>query len=150
MTTLPRIDTIALSKALIGFDRVFDTFESRFSNQLNSNYPPHNIIRYDDNNYVIELAVAGFTKDEISVEVQHDRLEIKGTKLKQDNPEIHYMHRGLSARDFSKQFSLAEHIIVKDANIDNGILTVMLERIVPDEMKVRTIEIQDKNRLTSS
>jgi len=141
---LPKIDTLTLSKALVGFDRVFNTFESRFAQQMNSNYPPHNIIRIDDTNYLIEIAVAGFEKSEINIEVQQDQLTITGEKDKTDVPEMEYLYRGLSSRNFVRQFSLAEHIVVNSATFNNGILSIQLERIVPEEKKPRIIEIQEK------
>lgn len=150
MNTLPKIDTLALHKAFVGFDRVLDTFESRFANQMSSNYPPHNIIKLDDYNYTIEMAVSGFTKSEISIEVHRETLTIKGTKSTTDDQTIQYLHRGLSSRDFIRTFTLADHIQVKSATIDNGILTIALELVIPEEMKPKLIEIQDKNLLTGS
>jgi molecular chaperone IbpA len=148
MNTLPKIDTLALHKAFVGFDRVLDGFESRFANQMSSNYPPHNIIKLDDYNYTIEMAVAGFNKSEISIEVQRETLTIKGTKSTTDESTVQYLHRGLSSRDFIRTFTLADHIQVRTATIDNGILSVSLELIIPEEMKPRTIEIQDLSLLT--
>lgn len=142
MNALTRFDTQALNRALIGFDRMFDTFETRFSNQLNSNYPPYNIVKSDDDHYVIEVAVAGFNRKEIAVEIEQDQLTIKGEHAK-DNEEdtTQYLHRGLSARGFTRQFALAEHMVVKGATIQDGILRVQLERIIPEEKKPRLIDI---------
>ena len=141
MNALTRIDTQALNRALVGFDRMFDTFESRFANQLASNYPPYNILKDDDDNYVIEVAVAGFKKDEITVEVDQDQLVIKGQKSETANTTTVYMHRGLSARDFVRQFTLAEHMVVNGATIQDGVLQVNIQRIVPEELKPRLIDI---------
>lgn len=139
----PRFDTTALNRAFIGFDKLFDTIETRYINQQNNNYPPHNIISNDDINYVIELAIAGFKKSDINITVEQNLLTITGEKDKSTEEERNYIHRGISARSFTKQFNLAEHIVVKDAIIDNGILQIILERIVPEEMKVRTIEVTE-------
>jgi molecular chaperone IbpA len=141
MNALARIDTQALNRALVGFDRMFDTFESRFANQLSSNYPPYNIVKADDDHYIIEVAVAGFKKDEITVEVDQDQLVIKGQKSETVNTTTVYMHRGLSARDFVRQFTLAEHMIVNGATIQDGVLQVNIERIIPEELKPRLIDI---------
>ena len=141
MNALTRIDTQALNRALVGFDRMFDTFESRFANQLASNYPPYNILKADNDNYIIEVAVAGFKKDEITVEVDQDQLVIKGQKSETVNTTTEYMHRGLSARDFVRQFTLAEHMIVNGATIQDGVLQVNIQRIVPEELKPRLIDI---------
>lgn len=149
MNTLPKLDTMALHKAFVGVDRILDGFETRFANQMSSNYPPHNIIKLDDENYVIEMAVAGFNKSEISIEVQGEQLTIKGIKAPSDDQNVQYIHRGLSSRDWMRVFTIAEHIQVRSATIDNGILTIKMELIVPEALKPRTIEIQDVNYLPS-
>jgi molecular chaperone IbpA len=141
MNAMTRFDTQALNRALVGFDRMFDTFETRFGNQLNSNYPPYNVIKKDNDNYAIEVAVAGFKKNEITVEVDSEQLTIKGQRRKDDDDHVQYMHRGLSARDFVRQFTLAEYMIVKGASIQDGVIRVDLERVVPDHMKPRLIDI---------
>lgn len=142
MNALSRIDTQSLNRALVGFDRLFDSFESRFANQLSSNYPPYNVVKIDENQYQVEIAVAGFKKEEISVEVDGELLIIKGsTSQSEDASPKQYLHRGLSSRDFVRQFSLAEHIKVQTASIQNGILSVVLERIIPEEMKPKLIDI---------
>ena len=143
--TLTRFDTNALAqlnRALVGFDRMFDTFESRFANQLTNNYPPHNIVRQDQYNYYIEMAVAGFAKDEISVEVEGETITVKGERHRvEEEQDVHYIHRGLSARDFSRSFQMAEHMVVKGALIKDGILRIDLEFIVPEDKKPRLIDI---------
>lgn len=141
---LTRFDTNALAqlnRALVGFDRMFDTFETRFANQVASNYPPHNIVRKDEQHYYIEMAVAGFKKDEISVEVEGDQITIKGERKRDEDADLQYIHRGLSARDFVRQFQMAEHMIVKGAVIQEGILRIDLEFIVPEDKKPRIIDI---------
>ena len=141
---LTRLDTNALAqlnRALVGFDRMFDTFETRFANQLATNYPPHNIVRKDEQHYYIEMAVAGFKKDEISVEVEGDQITIKGERKRDEEAELQYIHRGLSARDFSRQFQMAEHMVVKGAVIQDGILRIDLEFIIPEDKKPRVIDI---------
>lgn len=141
MTQIARFDTNTLARALVGFDRMFDDMERRFANQINNNYPPHNIIKTGENDYRIEIAVAGFSKNEISVELEDNHLIIKGEIQTTIWPNDAYLHRGLASRDFIKVFPLAEHIEVKGAQIENGILTVMLERIIPEALKPRVIEV---------
>ena len=144
MNALTRFDTNSLAqlnRALVGFDRLFDTFEQRFANQINNNYPPHNVLRIDDNNYSIEVAVAGFAKDEVTVSVDQDQLVIKGERKREEDASVTYLHRGLSSRDFTKAFTLADHIFVKGAVIKDGILRVDLERQVPEALKPRLIDI---------
>lgn len=142
--TLTRFDTNALAqlnRALVGFDRMFDTFETRFANQVQNNYPPHNIARTDDQHYYIEMAVAGFKKDEIVVEVESELITVKGERKRVDNDTIQYIHRGLSARDFVRQFQMTEHMLVKGAEIKDGILRIDLEIIIPEDKKPRIIDI---------
>lgn len=141
---LTRFDTNALAqlnRALVGFDRMFDTFETRFANQVASNYPPHNIVRKDEQNYYIEMAVAGFRKDEIAVEVEGDQITIRGDRKRHEDADLQYIHRGLSARDFVRQFQMAEHMVVKGAVIQDGILRIDLEFIIPEDKKARVIDI---------
>lgn len=143
MNGLTKIDASVLSqlnRALIGFDRMFDAYESRLHNS--TGYPPYNIVRTDENKYLIEMAVAGFRKNEITVEIEQNQLTIRGqSETPNESTTREYIHRGLSSRDFVRTFPLAEHIVVKEARIENGVLTVELERIVPDALKARVIDI---------
>jgi molecular chaperone IbpA len=138
---LRTIDTAALaqlSKALVGFDRYFS---APHQSQTNSNYPPHNIVKYTDSLYAIEVAVAGFSKDDISVMVDQDQLMITGKKVA--NPDgVEYLHRGLATRDFEQVYTLAEYMVVKGAEVTDGMLKIEIERIVPEALKPRTIEIK--------
>ena len=127
----------SLNRALIGFDQVFDTLEYRTS----MNYPPYNIIKSDENNYIIEVAVAGFKKKEITVQIDKDQLLIKGAKQK-DEEKQQYLHHGLSARNFNHQFTIAEYMVAKYASMEDGILIVVLERKLPEAKKPRIIEIE--------
>ena len=139
--TLTRLDTTNLAKALVGFDRMFDTFESRFANQMATNYPPHNLVRTGDYTYTIEIAVAGFKRSEISVEVEQEILTVKGEKADETPSEHQYLHRGLSSRNFNRSWQLAEHMVVKGAEIKDGVLTINLEYVLPEEKKARVIDI---------
>ena len=145
MTQMVRFDTNALNKALLGFDTLFNDFERRFSNQVNSNYPPYNIIKTGEHTYELQVAVTGFDKTEITVEVDQDNLVVKGQrKNKVDEEEIVYLHHGLASRDFSRLWPLAEHIEVGEAKIKNGVLTISLERIIPETLKPRQLVIKDE------
>lgn len=141
MTQLQRFDTTTLNRALVGFDRLFNTFETRFANQLSSNYPPHNIVKTDDTHYEIEIAVAGFKKHEISVEIEQDMLTVKGESESSDDATKQYLHKGLSSRNFLRSWQLSENMIVNGAEIKEGILTISLEYIIPEEKKARVIDI---------
>lgn len=141
MTQLTRYDVNALSKALVGFDRIFDDMERRFANQISSNYPPFNIAKVGENLYDIAIAVTGFEKDEIAVQVEANELTVRGERKASDQPEPEYLHRGLALRDFEKTFTLAEHMKVRKAEIKNGILLIQIEREIPEELKPRVIDI---------
>lgn len=139
---LTRLDTTALAKALVGFDRMFDTFESRFANQLTTNYPPHNIVKTGETTYSIEIAVAGFKRNEINVEVEQEILTVRGaTETPTESTTRQYLHRGLSSRDFNRSWQLAEHMVVKGAEIRDGVLTISLEYVIPEEKKARIIDV---------
>ena len=141
MNAITRFDTQALNRALIGFDQLFNNVERRFANQVQNNYPPYNVLKHDDNHFEIEIAVAGFEKEDIKIEVDQDQLIIKGQRLKDDDSDK-YLHRGLAARDFERSWTLAEYMEVGDAELTNGILRVKLTRIVPDALKPRLIAIK--------
>jgi molecular chaperone IbpA len=140
MNQLVRFDTNALNRALIGFDRIFNDFENR-AQQSTTNYPPYNVIKHNDDSFEIEVAVAGFDREDITIEVDQDQLRIRGQRTEQTT-EHQYLHRGLAARDFERTFTLAEHIIVGDAELTNGILSVKLTREVPEALKPRMIAIK--------
>ena len=146
MNALTRFDTTALqqlNKALIGFDRLFT--ERAYT--TNPTYPPYNIIKKSEDNYEIEVAVAGFTLDEIDVEVNQNQLIIRGQSQRLADAEVEYLHRGLAYRDFEKVFTLAEHMQVEEATIKNGVLCIEITRIVPEALKPRKINVIgiDKN-----
>lgn len=138
MTQLVRFDTNALNRALLGFDSLFSDFEHR----LNTNYPPYNILKRNENTYEIEIAVTGFSKDEITVEVDQNRLIVKGVRFANLDDEGEYLHRGLASRDFTREWTLAEHMIVGEGRIKNGVLTVQISRVVPESLKPRVLKIK--------
>jgi molecular chaperone IbpA len=122
----------------IGFDQLFQEFDS--INKENSNvYPPHNVVKLDEDRFVIELAVAGFAESELDIETVENSLVITGEKSEKDERE--YAHRGISARKFTRRFTLAEHVVVSGASLQNGILSISLEKQVPEEKKPRKIVI---------
>lgn len=145
MTQVSRFDTNSLAqlnRALVGFDRLFDGFETRFANQLATNYPPHNVVKLDDSRYAIEIAVAGFKRHEINVEIEQEVLTVRGeTETPNENASRQYLHRGLSSRNFERSWQLAEHMVVEGAEMKDGILTVSLKYVIPEEKKARVIDI---------
>jgi molecular chaperone IbpA len=142
MTQLTRFDINALNRALLGFDSMFSDIEHRFANQLKDNYPPYNIVKHDDSSYEIEIAVTGFAKDEVTVEIDQNQLIVKGIRNKSDDVTAEFLHRGLAFRDFTRSWTLAEHMEVGDGTIKNGVLTIGLKRIVPDALKPRVLKLK--------
>ena len=112
------------------------------------NYPPYNIIRKDDEHYFIEIAAAGFLKPDIEITMENGTLTVSGKQIKKaDGTEeeadgYEYLHRGLSSRNFERTFNLAEYVEVKDAALNNGILSIHLEKKIPEAMKAKTINIK--------
>jgi molecular chaperone IbpA len=142
MNQLVRFDTNSLNRALLGFDELFNNFENRFANQINNSYPPYNILKHDENSYELEIAVTGFDKSEITVEIDQNQLVVKGERVRDDNAETQYLHKGLATRDFTRSWTLAEHMEVGDGSIKNGVLTIALKRIVPEALKPRVLKIK--------
>lgn len=143
MNQLVRFDTNALNRALLGFDELFNNFEQRFANQISNNYPPYNVVKHNENSYEIQVAVTGFDKDEITVEVDQNQLIVKGQKAKEENDEaVNYLHKGLATRQFTRSWTLAEHMEVGEGSIKNGVLTVSLKRVIPEALKPRVLKIK--------
>ncbi len=138
--TLSTLDLPALHRHAIGFDRVFNELNRTFANSRTDNYPPHNVVKLDDTHYVIEVAVAGFAENEIDVELKENVLTVRGEQTKSET-EIEYLHKGISARNFTRTFTLADNMEVRGATVKNGILAVALEQIVPEEQKPKKIQI---------
>lgn len=142
MTQLVRFDTAALNRALVGFDQMFNDFEHRFATQLNNNYPPYNVLKYDENSYEIQIAVSGFEPDEISVEVDQSQLIVKGEHVDVQTETTEWLHRGLAARNFTRSWTLAEYMEVGEGRIKNGVLYITLRRIIPEALKPRKLKIK--------
>lgn len=142
--TLRSLDIPSIHKFGIGFDGIFDELMRVNAQQSNINYPPYNIVKHDDDHFAIELAIAGFREGDIKITVEKNILTIKGEQrqdLDELTTEVEYLHRGISSRDFTRTFTLAEHVEVAGAKAENGILKVELERQVPEEQKPKTVAI---------
>jgi molecular chaperone IbpA len=136
---LPQLSA-QIHRHAIGFDRLFDELGRTWANSAKAdNYPPYNIIKVDENNWAIQVAVAGFGEDELDIERKDNVLYIKGERKVKDEQE--YIHRGISARAFTRTFTLNENVEVKGATVINGILAISLEHIVPEEQKPKKIAI---------
>jgi len=138
---MTRISFGPLFHQTLGFENFIRDVEKMLDNEVKpSTFPPHNIIKSDENKYVVELAVAGFAKDEIDISLQDGSLTIKGEK-KESTPDIQYLHRGIGTRSFTKVITIADTIEVKGAEIKDGILRIGLENVIPEHKKPRKIEI---------
>ena len=137
-----------LRPVTVGFDPIFDRFESMFddnffANQTHQNYPPYNIMKTGDYTYNIEIALAGFSKKDIDVSYEDGVITVKSIQeAKQDGDQSGVLHKGISKRMFTKSFSIADDVEVKGAELKDGLLTISLERIIPESKKPRTIEIK--------
>ena len=131
----------------IGFDSMFNRMMNFPSTQQESGYPPYNIRKVDDYNYVIEIALAGFSERDIEVEVADGVISVRslGEKGKQNLDTPDYVHRGIANRSFSKSWTLSDDMIVNGAEFQNGLLNINLEKVVPDEKKPRIVPITTPN-----
>jgi molecular chaperone IbpA len=139
--TLRSFDIPQIYKFGIGFDDLFEDLMRITQHQSTSNYPPHNVIKTGDDSVTIEVAVAGFAEGEIDVLVEKRLLTITGSKKRTEESTHEYLHRGISSRDFKQVFPLNEHVEVKSAAIKNGILSIHLQREVPEASKPKSIAI---------
>ena len=131
-----------LTPYAVGFDRVFDNLTRYVDNNATSTgYPPYNIRKEGDYNYVIEMALAGFAREDLEIEVADGVLTIRSVKEKSDD-DVSNIYRGISYRKFVRKFTIADDIVVNGAKMENGMLSVDLERIVPEEKKHRLIEVK--------
>ena len=137
-------DFTPLYRSAVGFDRLANLLEnaSRATSQ-DTGYPPYNIETTGENAYRIEIAVAGFSPDELNIEVKENLLTVTGRKTANDDTATQktYLHRGLAERDFERRFQLADYVIVTDAGLENGLLAIDLKRELPEALKPRRIEI---------
>ena len=144
--TLRSLDIPSIHKFGIGFDSILDELMRVNAQQTNTNYPPYNIVKHSEDAFAIELAVAGFREGDIKITLEKNVLTIKGEQtvsLEELEKEvsIEYVHRGISARNFDRIFTLADYVEVIGAKAENGILTIELERQVPEEQKPKTVAI---------
>lgn len=133
-------DFAPFRRSTIGFDRLFDLLENSAIGQGNGeNYPPFDLVKVDENQYRIDLAVAGFKRGEIDITAQQNQLVVTGKKGEENGAD--YIHRGIATRSFERRFGLADHIRVTSADIKDGLLSIDLVREVPEAMKPRKIAI---------
>ena len=142
MTRLTTLDLTPFYRSAIGVDRLFDRIVGQLDTAPNNNYPPYNILKTGENTYEVQVAVAGFKQGEVNVEVKEGTLIVTGEQFETELPEGYkYEHQGISARRFIRTFSLADYVEVKNAISKDGILTVSLERIIPEALQPKSIAI---------
>ena len=125
--------------SVVGFDRQADLLETATADAA-TGYPPYNIERTDENAYRVDIAVAGFRPEELDIEVKENLLTVTGRKAANDEPR-RFLHRGLAERNFDRRFQLADYVVVTDANLADGLLSISLKRELPEALKPRRIEI---------
>jgi len=142
--SLRSLDIPSIHKFGIGFDSMFDELMRSHDLQSNTSYPPYNVVKHNENSFSIELAVAGFKEGDIEVVLEKNQLSVKGNKAKTisdlDSETVYLVH-GISSRSFERTFTLAEHVSVSGAATEAGILTISLERVIPEESKPKSIAI---------
>jgi molecular chaperone IbpA len=144
MVKLTHFDINQISPFTIGFDRVFDRLvDYGAATYETGGFPPYNIRKTEDFKHIIEIALAGFSKDEIEVVLTDGVLEIKSSNLPTtEKPKDNLVHKGIAKRAFTRKFTLADDIEIKDAKLKNGLLEIELEQIVPEHKKPRTIKVK--------
>jgi molecular chaperone IbpA len=149
MTKLTTLDLTPFYRNSIGIDRLFDRIVNQIDSAASTNYPPYDIVRTGDETYEIRVAVAGFVQADIDVEFNNGTLIVKGEKATEQGAEVEYLHHGISGRSFIRTFSVAEYVEVKDAVLADGILTVKLERLVPESQKPKKIAVSYQSPLVA-
>ncbi|MEW5421267.1 Hsp20 family protein [Amorphus sp. 3PC139-8] len=135
-------DLSPLYRSTVGFDRMFSMLDSLGTPDAGSTYPPYNIERTAENDYRITMAVAGFSDDDLTIEVRENTLTVKGEKKVETEENKEVLYRGIASRAFERRFQLADHVVVNGASMENGLLHVDLKREIPEAKKPRQIEIQ--------
>ena len=135
------IDLSPLYRSFIGFDHLANLIDDASRNEKQNGYPPYNIELLQEDKYRITMAVAGFAKDELAIEVKENLLFITGQKADKKETERKFLHKGISERNFERKFQLGAHVKVLAADMENGLLHVDLERVIPEALKPRRVEI---------
>lgn len=142
MNKITTLDLNKLTPYAVGFDRVFDDMFRYATNSVNSTgYPPYNI-RKEDNKFQIEIALAGVRKDDISITTENGQLIVEHNPQEVESDAVTWIHRGIALRKFKRIWTLSDDVVVNDATMENGMLYIELERIVPEEKKPRQIDIK--------
>ena len=139
-------DFSPLYRTIVGFDRLANMIDNAAKLEPSGGYPPYNIEQLSEHEYQIELAIAGFGEDDLEIEVQENVLTIAGKRTQSEDAEQrNYLHRGIAERSFERRFHLADHVQVREASLENGLLRIQLEREIPEAKKPRRIAVNGKS-----
>ena len=147
MTRLTTLDLPHFTRSTVGFDRLFEELNREFANSKSTGYPPYNVAEINNDEWMISIAVAGFGMDNLDITLDKNTLTIEGTAPGGDE-EVKYLHKGIAGRNFRRQFTLADHIEVRQAGLELGMLNIHLVRNVPEEMQPKKIAIKDTSTLS--
>ena len=140
MTRYTTLDLPTFTRATVGFDRIFDEMDRVFQNSKTNSYPPYNIVKADENTYLIEIAAAGFNENEFDIEMHRGVLTVRANIIARD-VDTNYIHKGIATRSFERKFTLADTVKVESVVLQQGMLTIHLVNIVPEEMQPKKIAI---------
>lgn len=140
-----------LLPSTVGFDRLLSTLDEALNipEKITNSYPPYNIAKISEDKYVIELAVAGFKREEIDITLENNKLTVQGNAKKNEEGDKTYYHRGIALRNFTRVFTLADTVVVNSANLVDGLLIVELQNIIPENKKPRKISLVGTQKVTS-
>lgn len=128
--------------SFVGIDKIFDQLNQLSTNPKSTNYPPYNIKKFSDNEYQIEIAIAGFLKNEVDITVKDNKLIVEGNKIEMESDKDTYIHKGIATRNFKRIFTLADTVEVKEASMENGMLYISMENVIPEHKKPKKLEIK--------
>lgn len=141
MTRITSLDFPTFQRSTIGFDKVFEDLNRTFANSQSSGYPPYNIVQIDDDKFKISLAVAGFAMEDLIITKDKNALVVEGKSPKSSDEEFTYLHKGVGARSFRREFALADYVDVELAELKLGMLHIHLQRNMPEELQPKKISI---------
>ncbi len=130
-----------LFRQSVGFDRFNDLFDAMAEQEPRNSFPPYDIIKTGEHSYQIVMAIAGYAEGDLDISLEKETLKVFATQGTSEQNDVQYIHRGIAKRNFERTFRLADHMKVEAAKLDNGLLTISLYREVPEEQKLRKIEI---------
>jgi len=141
MTRLTTLDLAPFTRHSVGFDRLFEQMDRHFANSAGNGYPPYNIVQLNEDEYLITLAVAGFSMKDLEITKDGNILNVEGEIQKSEEDSVNYLHKGIAGRNFRRQFTLADYVEVEKATLDLGMLHIHLKRYIPEEKQPKKIAI---------